>query len=95
MRALGLLGLGAFALLLLSAGVDLPSLGDPDAPASVYVAATYVEEAYHDSKTPNVVTAVLADYRGFDTLGEITVVFTAALACLVVLIGREPEGRDP
>lgn len=82
--------LAVFALFLLSASLELPALGDPEAPASVHVAAHYVDNSYHDTKTPNVVTAVLADYRGFDTLGETTVVFTAALACLVVLVGREP-----
>lgn len=81
----------AFAFLLLYAGSDLPAMGVPDAPASVGVAATYVENAKSDTATPNVVTAVLADYRGFDTLGEITVVFTAALSCLLILRGREPK----
>lgn len=90
MRWLAGPALAAFAGLLLVAGMELPELGDPQAPASTYVAATYVERAYEDTKTPNVVTAVLADYRGFDTLGETTVVFAAALACLAVLIGREP-----
>lgn len=91
MRWLAAPVLGAFAGLLLVAGVALPDVGDPAAPASVHVAARYVEDSYHDTKTPNVVTAVLADYRGFDTLGETTVVVTAALACLVVLLGRDPE----
>lgn len=91
MRAVALLVLGAFAALLASAAVDLPPLGDPEAAASVYVAAEYVERSYADTKTPNVVTAILADYRGFDTLGETTVVVTAALACLAILRGREPE----
>ena len=82
--------LGAFTAFLMLAGADLPALGEPDAPAAVYVAADYVERSLAETKTPNVVTAVLADYRGFDTLGETTVVLTAALACLLVLAGREP-----
>lgn len=86
--------LAGFAALLLLAGVDLPDLGDPAAPASVHVAARYVERSMEDTKTPNVVTSVLADYRGFDTLGETTVVLTAALACLLVLKGREPRRPD-
>lgn len=95
MRALAAPVLAAFAALLISAAADLPAPGDPDATASVYVAAEYVERAYRDTKTPNVVTAILADYRGFDTLGEMTVVFTAALACLAVLRGRETETPPP
>lgn len=90
MRALTWLALAAFTGLLLLAGVDLPDLGDPQAPASVHVAATYIERAFSDAHTPNVVTAILADYRGFDTLGEAVVVFTAALSCLLILLGREP-----
>jgi multicomponent Na+:H+ antiporter subunit B len=38
-----------------------------------------------DTATPNVVTSVLADYRGYDTLGETTVVFTAGIACILLL----------
>lgn len=46
---------------------------------------------------PNFVTAVLADYRGYDTLGETTVIFTAGLACLLILgvgLGRSTQGKD-
>lgn len=75
----------AFAGLLLVASVDLPDRGDPDAPAHVGVAAGYVERSLDDTDTPNVVTAVLADYRSLDTLGETLVVFTAALAAAVIL----------
>lgn len=82
-----------FAALLIVVGLELPDLGDPGAPAAVHVAADYVEGAYEATRTPNVVTAVLADYRGFDTLGEAMVVFTAALGCLAILVGR-PGGRD-
>jgi len=94
MRLFQGLALAAFAGLLLLAGADLPALADPDAPASTYVAATYVERSYEQTRSPNVVTAVLADYRSFDTLGETTVVFTATLACLLVLRGREPGRSD-
>ena len=37
---------------------------------------------------PNVVTAVLASYRGYDTLGETVVIFTAAVGVLLLLRGR-------
>lgn len=86
--------LAAFAALLIQAGRDLPDLGADDSPAAVHVAARYVERSLEETKTPNVVTAVLADYRGFDTFGETTVVFTAALVCLLVLAGREPGRGD-
>jgi len=75
----------AFAALLLVASVDLPDRGDPSAPAHTGVARQYVERSLDDSETPNVVTAVLADYRSLDTLGETLVVFTAALAAGLIL----------
>ena len=40
---------------------------------------------------PNVVTSVLASYRGYDTLGEVTVIFTAAVAVMMLLGGRKGD----
>ncbi len=82
---------GAFVLLMLFASSDLPDRGDPDAPAHQHVAPYYLERSLADTETPNVVTAVLADYRSLDTLGETLVVVTAALAVVVVLARRRPE----
>jgi multicomponent Na+:H+ antiporter subunit B len=71
---------------LLLYGVNaLPAFGDATAPSTTYLAPDFIARAYHDTHTPNVVTAILADYRSFDTLIEATVVLTAALACLLVL----------
>jgi len=71
---------------LLLYGVDaLPVFGEPTAPPTTYLSPEYIDRAYGDTRTPNVVTAILADYRSFDTLIEATVVLTAALACLLVL----------
>jgi len=42
---------------------------------------------------PNVVTTVLASYRGFDTLGETIVVFTAGLGVLMLLAGTTRTKR--
>jgi multicomponent Na+:H+ antiporter subunit B len=67
----------------------LPDFGDAAAPPMRHVSPTYIERAMHDMHTPNVVTAVLADYRSFDTLIETAVVLTAALACLLVLQRRD------
>jgi len=71
------------------------STGDPEAPASNYPHPSYVERAEHDIHVPNVVTAVLASYRGYDTLGETVVIFTAGIAVLALLRGsrkRRPIG---
>jgi multicomponent Na+:H+ antiporter subunit B len=81
--------IAVFAVLLLVASVDLPDRGDPTAPGHQGVARQYVERSLSDSETPNVVTAILADYRSLDTLGETLVVFTAALAAALVLHRRD------
>jgi multicomponent Na+:H+ antiporter subunit B len=51
----------------------------------VHVAPHYIEESYAEIGVPNLVTSVLASYRSFDTLGEVTVVFTALIAVLLLL----------
>ena len=59
---------------------DIPAFGDAKAPAQTHVAPYYLENSLSDTGVPNVVTAILASYRGFDTLGEVTVIFTAGVA---------------
>jgi len=66
----------------------LPDRGDPNAPASTHVSPYYIEHTIEETDTPNIVTSVLADYRGYDTLGETIVIFTAGLACMLVLMKR-------
>ena len=76
---------GLFLALLIYAEADLPERGDPEAAASVHVSPSYIERSIRDTKTPNMVTAVLADYRGYDTLGETLVIITAGLAVFLIL----------
>lgn len=64
---------------------DLPPFGDPSNPAHHHVAPRYVEESGDEIGIPNMVTAVLASYRGYDTMGETTVIFTAVVAVLLLL----------
>ncbi len=93
MRKISLVGLALFGVLLLYAASGLPSRGDPQAPShreqslagSRGAAAHYIRNAERDAAAPNIVTVVLADYRGFDTLGETVVVFTAGLVCYLIL----------
>jgi multicomponent Na+:H+ antiporter subunit B len=80
-----LLALPPVALLLLYAATDLPAFADASAPANVHVAPYYVERTIADTRTPNVVTSIIMDYRGFDTLIETCVIFTAGIACAAVL----------
>ncbi len=80
--------------LLVFAALDLPTFGDPNAPAQVHVAPRYLEESGTLLHIPNVVTTVLASYRGFDTLGETIVVFTAGLGVLLLLAGATRTRRS-
>jgi multicomponent Na+:H+ antiporter subunit B len=65
---------------------DMPHFGDPNAPIQVYPQPSFVEKSQPDMHgLPNVVTAVLASYRGYDTLGETAVIFTAGIAVLLIL----------
>ena len=71
--------------MLIYATIYLPPLGDPTSPANSGVGLTYLKVNWYDTGVPNVVTSVLASYRGFDTLGETAVVFTAGLAVALLL----------
>lgn len=74
--------------------LDLPDFGDPQAPAHVHVAPRYLEQSPQEIGIPNVVTSVLASYRGFDTLGEVTVIFTAGLGVFLLLGYRARKGES-
>ena len=72
--------------LLIYATIDLPSFGSADSPANTYLAQEYLIRNVHDIGIPNVVTSILASYRGLDTFGETGVVFIAGVA-VAMLIG--------
>ncbi len=82
----------ACAVVLLFGTLDMPKYGDPSAPANHHLVPRYIEKAQEESAVTNIVTAVLANYRGYDTLGETTVIFTAG-TCLIMLLrgGRKRE----
>lgn len=67
---------------------DLPPFGAAETPVHLNVAPRYLGQTMSETGVPNVVTAVLASYRGFDTLGETTVIFTAGIGVLLLLGGR-------
>lgn len=64
---------------------DLPPFGIIEQPANTHVGAEYLARNMAETDIPNVVTAVLASYRGFDTLGEVTVIFTAGIGVMLLL----------
>lgn len=73
---------------------DLPPFGAADNPIHTHVAPRYVNESYGEIGVPNIVTSVLASYRGYDTMGETTVIFAAVVAVLLLLSGT-PLRRPP
>ena len=83
-----LLIVAATGAALLYATADMPPFGAPDNPIHQHVAPYYIDRSLDETGVPNMVTAVLASYRGYDTLGETTVIFTAGIAVLVLLSGR-------
>jgi multicomponent Na+:H+ antiporter subunit B len=92
-RAVAYLLLLGFFGVFVYASLGLPRRGDATgaihqvtSAAGTPVAGTYyITNAYRDARTDNIVTVVLADYRGFDTLGETLVVFAAGIACFLLL----------
>jgi len=74
--------------------LGLPAFSDPQAPIHTHVAPRYLEEVPKEIDIPNVVTAVLASYRGYDTLGETTVVFTAGVGVIALLRRRLRRDED-
>ena len=78
---------------LIFATLDMPSYGDPEAPIHKHVAPRYIEDSGREIGVPNIVTSVLASYRGYDTLGETAVIFTAGVGVLM-MIGRALRFKD-
>ena len=68
----------------------LPTIGDINSAPNQHITPTYIEDGQLDTCAPYLVTAVLADYRGFDTLGETSVMFVAGLTAVLIL----KEGKN-
>ena len=64
---------------------DLPPFGVANQPVNTHVGADYLARNMAETDIPNAVTSVLASYRGFDTLGETTVIFTAGIGVMLLL----------
>lgn len=84
----------ATGALLIYGTSELPDFGDPNAPANRHVAPEYIRDAERETGVPNIVTAVLASYRGYDTLGETAVIFTAGVGVLLLMSGRRRREDD-
>lgn len=86
--ALPLFVSGVVGAALILATYTLPPFGVADAPIHKHTTPHYLAYSYKETHSPNVVTSVLADYRGYDTLGETTVIFTAGIGVMLLLRGR-------
>jgi multicomponent Na+:H+ antiporter subunit B len=73
--------------------LGLPAFSDPAAPIHTHVVPRYLNDVVRETGVPNAVTAVLASYRGYDTLGETTVVFTAGAGVIALLRRRRAEAK--
>lgn len=83
----------ATGAMLIYGTLDMPKFGDPNAPAQLHVAPDYIERGVDEIGLPNLVTAILASYRGYDTMGETAVVFTAGIGVLLLISGLSLPGR--
>lgn len=93
MKAIGLIIVLVCGGVLISGTLYYPDWGDPESPASVHVSPYYIENSERETAVPNIVTAVLADYRGYDTMFETAVIFSAGIACFFLL--RVSRKRAP
>jgi len=92
LKIIGLIVVIATGLLLLYAVNGFPDWADPQAPASTHLSPHFITESIEETSVPNLVTSVLADYRGFDTMFETAVVFAAGIAVYTLL--RRTRRKD-
>lgn len=84
---------GMTGAVLIYGTLDMPNFGSPDAPPQTHVSPEYLGKSPEQIDVPNVVTAILASYRGYDTLGETAVVFTAGIGVLMLISGLKRRRR--
>ncbi len=93
-RWVALLVVFATGAALLYATSDMPSFGDPLSAPNAYVGLEYLKRSLPETGVPNVVSSVLASYRGYDTFGETTVILTAGIGVMLILgMGRVVRGK--
>lgn len=94
MKILALIAVALTGWLLMAAVSDFPDWGDPHSPANSYrLSQGYITDTFPQTSVPNMVTAVLADYRGYDTMFETVVIFTAGIAIIGILRRYGPKDK--
>jgi multicomponent Na+:H+ antiporter subunit B len=94
LKKIGLIIVCLSGALLLYATQDFPRWGDPNSPASTHVSPRYIQKSLEETDVPNLVTSILADYRGYDTMFETTVIFAAGLSCFILLRAFKKKEDD-
>ncbi len=96
-KLVGLAAATGIGILLISATADFPNWANPNSPASTHLSPFYITETIPLTGVPNIVTSVLADFRGFDTMFETAVIFVAGLAVVSILgrYGRRLRDYEP
>ncbi len=94
MRIFGLIIVILSGGLLLWGTQDFPKWADPNSPASIRVSPRYLMKSIEETEVPNVVTAILGDYRGYDTMFETAVIFCAGIACFLLLRKFDKQAGD-
>ena len=85
MKSLALLATLVTGAILLYGTRDFAAWGDPESPPNRHVSPYYIQQAVPETSVPNVVTAVVADYRSYDTMFETVVIYCAGLVVVSVL----------
>jgi len=95
-----LFGGGLCVLLLLALycySLALHPYGDPSAIANEGVSKYYIANVEKDIGMKSIVTAILASYRGMDTLCETLVIFTAGMSVIFIfgysILNEDKKGR--
>jgi multicomponent Na+:H+ antiporter subunit B len=82
---------GLFVIILTWASQDLPEFGRSDSPIQTHISKYYIQNTASDIGVPSLVAGILASYRGYDTLGETSVILIAGMAVMIILSRRKPE----
>ena len=93
MRILPLVIVAATGATLIYGTWDMPAYGDGDAVIHHHLAPELIAQTAEKIHIPNIVTAILASFRGYDTLGEVVVIFTAGVGVALLLGGLDPRRR--
>lgn len=92
-KAAVIVALAAFGVILLWSVGKMPEMGDSRAPDKTHVIPRYIEEGVEEAGAENLVTDVILNYRGYDTMGEVAVIFSA-LCAVIALLNREKRGSS-